>query len=339
MIILNKLFGVFFISYTREFYSKVCDKSKIHTILVTGSSGMIGTRLCERLLEKRYNLIGVDKDKNAFHRVVDELTHNIDLREPSKLSLLPTNIDLIIHLAANARVHNLVREPLLARNNFEITFNILEFARLNNINKVLFSSSREVYGNCTDYLCSEDRESIRNTASTYAASKIACESLLWSYQKCYGIDVVLLRFSNVYGLYDISDRVIPQFIQQALLGDNLIIYGKDKIVDFTYIDDTIEAILLAINKFDLIRNDTYNIAGNKGTSICDIAKIIVSKLNSPSKLEIKENRKGEILRYVADISKAKYTIGYHPKTRIEQGISKAISWYLPIYERSLSNMQ
>ena len=100
-------------------------------ILVTGSSGMIGTRLCEKLLEKGHNIVGVNLKQNSWRSDIDKLTLKIDLRnKPNVLNSLPTNVDLIIHLPANARVYNLVMDPSQARDNFEMLFNILEFARL-----------------------------------------------------------------------------------------------------------------------------------------------------------------------------------------------------------------
>jgi nucleoside-diphosphate-sugar epimerase len=103
-------------------------------ILVTGSSGTIGTRLSEILLQKGYSVVGCDWKENKWNKQIDNLTVRIDLRDKEKvLSELPKDIDMVIHLAANARVYNLVKEPGMARDNFETLFNILEFARLNGI--------------------------------------------------------------------------------------------------------------------------------------------------------------------------------------------------------------
>jgi UDP-glucose 4-epimerase len=114
-------------------------------ILVTGSSGLIGTRLCEFLLKEGFNVIGVDCVSNKWQTRINDLTINIDLRDKNGvMENLPKNIDMIIHLAANARVYDLIEKPQLAMDNFSTLFNILEFARVNNIEKLIFSSSREV---------------------------------------------------------------------------------------------------------------------------------------------------------------------------------------------------
>ncbi len=142
-------------------------------ILVTGSSGTIGTRLCEKFLENRINFIGVDWKRNIWDREIEKKTIHIDLRNKnSVLKKLPLDIDLIIHLAANARVYNLVGNPDLAADNLITTFNILEFARINNIKNFIFASSREVYGNSKKIIHKEDDVNIELVESPYSALKV-----------------------------------------------------------------------------------------------------------------------------------------------------------------------
>jgi nucleoside-diphosphate-sugar epimerase len=245
------------------------------------------------------------------------------LRDKTKvLEVLPKNADVIIHLAGHARVYNSVIDPSLAYNNFTLIFNILEFARINNIKKLIFSSSREVYGNTTEPRHAEEDANIIKCESPYTASKIASEAMIWAYHRCYGIDFIIFRFSNVYGMYDNSDRLIPQFIRRAAKGEDLTIFGKGKLMDFTYINDTVEGIIKGIEKFDSSKNSVFNIAGGQGISISYVAELIKSKLNSNSKIVLKENKTGEVVKYIADISKAKSVLDYRPKTTIEKGISE-----------------
>jgi nucleoside-diphosphate-sugar epimerase len=301
---------------------------QLTNILVTGSNGMIGTRLCERLIEKNYNVFGADHKKNLWNTNVDKLTVNLDMRDKSKvLELLPKNIDLVIHLAGHARVYNSVIDPSLALDNFLLIFNILEFARINHIKKFIFSSSREVYGNSTEPMHAEDDASIKNCESPYTASKIAAEALIWACHRCYGIDFIIFRFSNVYGMYDNSDRIIPQFIRQAAKGEDLTIFGKYKLMDFTYINDTVEGIIKGIERFESAKSSVFNIAAGKGISISYVAELIKSELNSNSEIIFKENKTGEVVKYIADISKAKSILNYEPMTSIEKGISEAVAWY------------
>ncbi|HJH26338.1 MAG TPA: nucleoside-diphosphate sugar epimerase [Methanophagales archaeon] len=297
-------------------------------ILITGSSGTIGTRLCERLLEKGYDIIGVDREKNKWLKEIDKRTINVDLREKETvLKKLPGDVDIVIHLAANARVFNLVIDPSQARDNFEILFNILEYTRKNKIKKFVFSSSREVYGNSNKVIHSEEEAYVKNCESPYTASKIGGEALVHAYNQCYGINFVILRFSNVYGMYDSSDRVIPLFLEKVKKGEELTVFGEDKLLDFIYIDDVVDGIILTIQKFEKVKNSVFNIAYGGGTSILEVAKLIKEQLKADVNVSVKENRTGEVVKSVADIARAKEKLGYSPKTTITEGIIKSIKWY------------
>ena len=139
------------------------NKKGIEKILVTGSSGTIGTALCEALIEKGYEVGGIDIKQNKWSEKVDKITAISDIRDKNFFSKLPrSDFDMIIHLAANARVYNLVVDPRLARDNFEILFNILEFSRLNNVNRFIFASSREVYGNSDKVFHNEEEAYVKN---------------------------------------------------------------------------------------------------------------------------------------------------------------------------------
>lgn len=295
-------------------------------ILVTGSSGTIGSRLCERLLQTEHEVIGVDWVPNKWLPAVQKITTLLDLRDEKKL--VASSIDLIIHLAANARVYELVENPDRARDNILTTFNMLEFARQNGIKRFMFAGSREGYGNIAVEKYTEDLVRIENCESPYTASKIAGEALTEAYRRCYGIDEITFRFSNVYGMYDDSVRVVPQFIRLARENKPLAVFGKDKCLDFTYIDDAVDGIMLAIDNFEAAKNTTYNIAYGEGTTILELAEQVKNLLGSSSEISVTEPRTGEVIRYIADISKAQKALGYSPKTPFNDGIKKAVEWYL-----------
>jgi UDP-glucose 4-epimerase len=337
-------------------------------ILVTGSSGTIGTRLCETLLEKGHAIIGVDWKPNKWQPAIEKLTVHLDLRDEARLhestvkSQL-SKVDALVHLAANARVYDLVTQPPLARDNMLTTFNTLEWARINGIKRFIFASSRECYGNiiveneqsseaaglagpaagglhtgkgwsaegkplgCPSAI-REDMVRLENCESPYTASKIGGEALVHAYRRCYGIDAVIVRFSNVYGMYDDSDRVVPLFIREAQAERPLQVFGKDKCLDFTYIDDAVEGTILALEKFDAAKNEVFNIASGRAVTILELAELIKKLLKSPSPIEIKPSRTGEVTRFAADISKARKILGYEPKVPFEEGVKKAVEWYL-----------
>ncbi len=300
----------------------------IKKILVTGSSGTIGTRLCERLLEMGYDVCGVDIKPNKWSAKINALTIIADLTDRAQLAKLPKGFDLAIHLAANARVYNIVLNPYQSRDNFEMSFNVLEHCRSAGIKRLIFASSREVYGNIEKATLAEGDAVIESSESPYSASKAATECFVRAYQKCYGIDFIITRFSNVYGMYDESDRIVPLAIRLCRENRPIEVFGKDKELDFTYIDDTVLGIVKCVEKFDSARNETFNIATGKAEFILATVEGIRKRLNSKSKISIGKNRVGEVVKFVADISKAKKMLGYSPKYSFEEGISKTVGWYL-----------
>lgn len=296
-------------------------------ILVTGSSGTIGTRLCEALLDAGHDVTGADLKPNRWSRAIDDRTIRVDLQNASDLAnALPGEVDTIIHLAANARVYNLVVDPSLARANFDTVFNTLEYARSANARRFMFASSREVYGNTSRLVHHEDESYVRHCESPYTASKIGGEAMVHSYQQCYGLDFLILRFSNVYGMYDDSDRVVPLFIRRCIEGLDLVAYGREKVLDFTYIDDAVDGLMRGVDRFDTVRNDVFNIASGQGTALVDLAHLVRERVDSDSRVIVDNNRPGEVARYVADITKAKRELGYCPGTGIDEGIGQAIEW-------------
>lgn len=296
------------------------------SVLVTGSSGTIGTELVGRLLDDGYDVTGTDVVPNRWDEAIDDLTVQVDLTDPAATSSLPTDVDLVVHLAANARVHKLVQDPTGARENFDVTFNLLDFARTVGADFV-FASSREVYGNEDRTICSEDDTFVNVCESPYTASKIGGEALVKSYERCYDIETCILRFSNVYGRYDASDRVIPLFIAQAANGDDLTVFGDKKVLDFTYIDDCVSGIKRVLEKFHKTKGTTLNIASGRGTSIIELAELLRERVNPSVDIHVEPNRVGEVSRYIADISKARKLMGHEPSHTVKSGLDQTVEWY------------
>ncbi|MEA1979822.1 MAG: NAD-dependent epimerase/dehydratase family protein, partial [candidate division Zixibacteria bacterium] len=201
-------------------------------ILITGSSGTIGSALCIKLATQKKKFIPLDIKPFLWDDKIDKKTIRFDLRKSLTKTKLPFKPNMIIHLAANARVHDLVVNPKLALDNYMMTHNILEYARLNKIEKFIYASSREVYGESSKPKRKENDTHISNIKSPYTASKFGAEAMVHAYHECYGIKPVIIRFSNVYGRYDISERVVPLFIYYALRNRDIYIFGKGKKLDF-----------------------------------------------------------------------------------------------------------
>jgi UDP-glucose 4-epimerase len=327
------------------------------SILVTGSSGTIGTRLCERLLSEGRDVIGADWVDNAWQPAVQAITKRTDLRHLEELNALPDGIDTIVHLGAHARVYDLVLDPARALENLVTLFNTLEFARTRGIKKFMFASSRESYGNIrpTDFpqavsgervavsaegkdpatrhplaasrFFREDMVRVEHCESPYTASKVGGEALVHSYMRCYGVGAVIFRFSNVYGMYDSSDRVIPLFLRRARKNEPLTVFGAEKCLDFTYIDDNVDGIVRCIDRFDQVAGQTFNLGNGEGTTILALAETIKKLLGSASEIVPAPSRTGEVTHYVANIDNARTRLGYDPKTKFAEGIVKTVEWY------------
>ena len=292
-------------------------------ILVTGSSGMIGTALCEALKDD-YDIMGVDINPQ---RILTEVQHKkVDLRDLLEFEQIEYIPDMVIHLAANARVNELTIEPKRALDNIIMTHNILDWCRLNEVKNFIFASSRETYGNQGSNIMMEFLASQRQTESVYAASKIAGEAYCYAYRESFGIKPVIVRLSNVYGKYDNSDRFIPKAIQTLSQNKPFEIYGEDKILDFTYIDDCVEGIKTLVENWRFLAQTEYNIASGESTKLVDVANRLKTLLSSESEITISKSHPGEVQKYYSDISRMKKT-GWKPKVGIEEGLTKSISYY------------
>lgn len=314
-------------------------------ILVTGSSGMIGTALCEEFLKRGIEFVGVDKRKNEWNKKVDDCTIHMDLLDKLKVRLFKNKIEkgnftMIIHLAANARVWDLVVDTSKAVENVEMTNTVYEIAKAGKIKKVIVASSREVYGEALQKSLRKLKEQdalISNCSNQYAASKIFLEAIANAYKVVENIDSVILRFSNVYGKYDTSDRFVPLMIQRMIDNKEVQIFGgKKKSMDFTFLSNTVDGIFTTIKNFDKMkisdRNDgTYNVSSGKSSTLYDTAKILKNGLNSYSEIKLCKNRPGEPMYYVADISKIK-KFGFNPDVSLQQGLVHAIDYYKKLYE-------
>ncbi|MBF8280402.1 MAG: NAD dependent epimerase/dehydratase family [Candidatus Magasanikbacteria bacterium] len=275
-------------------------------LLVTGSSGTIGTALSEALIKSGFEVIGVDRRKNIWSPAVQKRTIILDLLKPQLFKKLPPRVDLVIHLAAHARVYNLVKEPRLALENIATAFNVLEWARTHHVPRFLFASN--------------------------SASKMSGEAMTHAYRQSYGMKTVIVRFSNVYGRYDESDRFVPLVTKKLLARQPITIFGKDKELDFTYIDDCVAGLLQLVKKFDTMNGRTFNLSSGETFRLIDVAKILGKLLGIKAVIKTAANRPGEVLKYCGDISPARRLFGFSPKFSLEKGMTAAAEWYKKLYK-------
>lgn len=298
-------------------------------VLITGSSGQIGTNLALSLMSRGDHVIGIDRRSNTWTDRIETCT--LDLLK-TRIEDLPRGpFDIVVHLAAHAKVFELVQAPVRALENVTMCFTVLEYARRQNI-PIIFGSSREVYGDIHRHVTEEAEADFVVAESPYSASKIAGEAFIYSYAECYGLPYLVFRFSNVYGRYDNDlermERVLPLFIRKIYRDEPIVVYGKQKVLDFTYVDDCIDGITRGIDALvaGKVTNQTINLAYGQGSTLVDALNIISLALGKTPRVTYESARPGEVTRYVADITKARMLLGYEPQTPLTAGLPKSIQW-------------
>lgn len=233
--------------------------------------------------------------------------------------------DVIVHLAAVSRVEWGQQDPQRClRVNALGMLTLLEAVRRNNSDvTIIMGSSREVYGEPAFTPVTEGHP--KNPISVYGVSKLAAENLLLTFDRVYGLDYVILRFSNVYGSpRDLPERVIPKFMRQAMENKPLTVYGGRQILDFTFIDDVIEgivnAVTKAINLDENVINNYFNFATGKGTSIMELAALIKEVCDSSSEIVIKKARNFDVSKFIGHCQKSEQYLSYKPIHQVKEGL-------------------
>lgn len=273
-------------------------------ILITGGFGFIGRHLAKSLLENNYEVTIID---NLYHgQKIEEIPFinkvkfiNGDIRDKKIVDDACKNIDIIFHLAALSNIRDSLEDPQYCfSTNAMGTFNILSSAVKNNVKKIIFSSSREIYGNSPT---PAKEESPLNPTNIYGVSKVCGEDLCNLFRKNHGLNTTIFRISNVYGPDDPGKRrVIPSFIRNIKNGNDIIINGGDQIIDFVWIEDVIKILLESINKYD---GNTLNIGSGHGTTLNELVKLLISLTESKTNIKYNPKISQEVDKFIADISK------------------------------------
>lgn len=309
-------------------------------VILTGASGLIGTNLGLRLLDEGHDVFGIDKDPNPWTtRIPTEVT---DLRalangRADEPGAGWGRADIVVHMAARAKVHESVERPANALENYTITHHVLEYCRRNQT-PIIFGSSRETYGEQHHFPVPEEAARIEGAASPYAAAKLAEEALIRAYERCYGVPFIIFRFSNVYGRYDDlarNGRFVPLLCDRIPRGEPITIYGREKAYDFTYIDDAIDGIRLGMDALvrtpGQVSSNAINLAYGTGTTLVEAAELVAKAAGVPLIVSFAPMRTGEISRYVADLTKARTLLGYTPQYPAARGVPLAYQWWREWY--------
>lgn len=314
-------------------------------ILITGVAGFIGSNLCEFLLSKGHQIVGLDnfitgkpiniepflKNKNFIFNKGDILDYKI-------CSELTKKVDFVLHQAALGSVPRSIKDPLTTNQiNINGFLNILEASRQNSVKRFIYAASSSTYGDSK--VLPKVEENIGKPLSPYALTKYVNELHAEIYSNTYGIETIGLRYFNVFGRRQDPKgayaAVIPKFIAQFLNRESPVIYGDGSYSrDFTYIENVIQMNHLAMTiKNPNAINQVYNTAAGGRTSIKEMAEVIKKGLTKYNK-EIAEipikngpNRLGDIPHSQASIEKAKKLLNYSPTHTFEEGIEASLEWY------------
>ncbi|GGD03128.1 NAD-dependent epimerase/dehydratase family protein [Pontibacillus salipaludis] len=310
-------------------------------ILLTGGAGFIGSHLTESLLKDGHKVTIIDKfhpyydysrKKEQLDRLFsyDNLTfHEVDLLDKESCApIFGQPFEAVVHLAALPGVPYSFEQPLeYVDEDIKGTINVLTLAGEAGIPHVLFGSSSSVYGNRTGKM-SEDLP-IQNVSSPYAAAKVSGETYAHMYQQVYGFQLTVFRYFTVYGPWGRPDMAIPKFIQASLQGEPIVVFGNGTARDYTYIDDIVDGMRLALQHSK--GNHVYNIGSGNPVTIETLVESL-KELFPELKVNYAPFRKGDVQQTWADLTKAKQLIGYEPKHTFEEGLRKTVQWFMS-YEK------
>jgi UDP-glucose 4-epimerase len=304
-------------------------------ILITGGAGFIGSNLARYLSNSSNHVIVLDDLSTGRKENIDDLIKEskIEFVEGSitDLDLLQDtfkNIEYVFHQAALPSVPRSIKDPLTTNQvNINGTLNVLIAAKDTGVRKVIYASSSSVYGDTPTLPKHESM--IPNPLSPYAISKLTGEYYCQVFSNVFHLPTVSLRYFNVYGpRQDPSSEyaaVIPKFITSVMNGQSPIIYGDgEQTRDFTYIDDVIQANILAAESKT---TGVFNAAGGRRITINELAATVMNICGIQLKISYKESRPGDIKHSLADGSKAKKAFDFTLQYDIEKGLKETIEWY------------
>jgi UDP-glucuronate 4-epimerase len=321
-------------------------------VVLTGGAGFIGSHLAEALLRLGCQLTIVDK-LDEFYPPAWKQANLDEIRRVGEFRFFPADIcdvvqireilskarpDLIIHLAARAGVRPSIEQPhLYERVNIAGTLTLLEFCREFKIPKFIFGSSSSVYGASSSAPFSEEETGLR-PISPYAATKLAGESLAYTYAHLFGFSVVCLRFFTVYGPRQRPDLAIHKFTGLIEAGRPIPIFGDGSTGrDYTHIHDIVGGILAAMDYevgFDSrVPFEIFNLGNSHPVKLRQLVELLEEATGKKAIVEQKSVQPGDVPLTWAEISKAGRLLGYQPRTQLTDGLQQFVAWYRTVDPR------
>jgi UDP-glucose 4-epimerase len=316
------------------------------TILITGGAGFIGSHLTEAVLNKGHQVLVLDDlSSGSIENLASVRSHPglefvpESVTDKHLLAELVDRADMIIHLAATVGVFNIIDSPVTTiLNNIGGTEAVLKMAAKKK-KKVLVASTSEVYGKSTAFPFREDADLISGPTSksrwSYASSKVIDEFLALAFWKEYRVPTVVVRLFNCIGPRQVGryGMVVPRFINQALNGQNLTVYGTgNQSRCFTHVSDIVEWLMLLMDN-DKAVGEVFNLGNPEEITISHLAQKIIDVTKSPSGIDYIPYERAyeagfeDMERRVPDITKIVSATGYCPRTSIDQALRLTCAWF------------
>ena len=311
-------------------------------VIVTGCSGFIGYNLASNLLNKDYEVIGIDSLNNAYDVNLKKFRLsklesnknlkflNIDLSDNNsyeELQTLSEGTSTVFHMAARAGVRQSFLDPAsYVKDNTVATTNISNFTKSNKIEKLIIASTSSVYGDSGDMLMTENLDEKIQPPSVYASTKLSGEILSKIMLEDSSTKLVIPRFFTVYGPFGRPDMSILRFIHWIVEGKEVQVLGDgEQMRSFTFIDDVVEALMLML---DYDESNTFNIGSNTTVSLNEVIKIIENFSEKKAKVVNKERayKDPDVVR--PNLENISNNLKWKPSTNIETGVEKTVTWYL-----------
>ena len=306
-------------------------------LFITGGGGFIGSRLCARLVDDN-QIVVYDNGRRDALRHTELATHkNMTIVRGDVLDFdfvlkSMQGCDMVVHLAAIAGVDDVFNHPVLTMKvNMIGTYNVLEAALQNRMQRVLDFSTSEVFGSYAFRVQEGDVTSlgaVGETRWTYAVSKLATEHLAHNYYKEYGLPTASIRPFNIYGPQQVGQGAIHAFAVRALHGEDLVVHNDgSQIRAWCYVDDIVEGVVLALTRQEAV-GQAFNIGNPRSVvTVYNLAREIIRVSNSSSKIRFENVDRADVELRIPSIAKARELLGFEPKVDLEEGLQRTIEWY------------
>ncbi len=308
-------------------------------VLVTGGVGFIGSNLVRRLVERGDQVRVLDNLATGRRENLEDVWPDIefidaDIRELASCSAACAGVDAVLHQAAVGSVPRSLEDPATSHDvNVNGTTNMLLAARDHDVGRFVFASSSAVYGDAPEEVKTENLSP--RPLSPYAASKLAAEAYTVAFKHSYGMKTVALRYFNVFGPYQDPNSmyaaVFPLFASALLSGESPTIHGDgQQSRDFTFVENVVQANLLALECPDDACGKYYNIACGRSFTVSELFSTMRQRIGGAA-LQIEPVyapfRKGDVRCSLASIEEARRGLGYNPEIEFDEGVAATIDWY------------